>query len=346
MTGGYRHREFDKYSRSYEIYKKMRADSTMRANSVVIRGMREDDFDEADRIMRLAFGTYLGLPDPMKFMGDADFIRTRFKCDPSAALTAEVDGRVVGSNFALNWGTVGIFGPLTIDPDYWNRGVAKNLLEATMKIFERWGTRHTGLFTFSESAKHVHLYQKFGFWPRYLTAVMSKRIGPAVAKGNDTVRMFSSLNSVEKESAMQSCGLLTNEIHAGLDLSKEISSVDNQELGDTILVMDPSRLKGFAICHSGPNTEAGTGNCYVKFGAVAPGPNTADDFDTLLNACEQYSQEKNLTRLICGVNTGRHRAYAKIIERGFRTDLQGIAMHKPNEPGYNVPEVYIIDDWR
>ena len=324
----------------------MQADSGIQANNVVIRPMREDDFDEADRIMRLAFGTYLRLPDPMKFMGDADFIRTRFKCDPSAALTAEVDGRVAGSNFALNWGTVGIFGPLTIDPDYWNKGVAKSLLEATMKIFERWGTKHMGLFTFSESAKHVHLYQKFGFWPRYLTAVMSKQIEPAVAQSKDNVSMFSSLNSVEKDGAMKSCGSLTNEVHAGLDLSKEISSVDKQRLGDTILVNDSGKLKGFAICHSGPNTEAGSGNCYVKFAAVAPGPNSADDFDMLLRACEQYSQEKKLTQLICGVNTGRHKAYAKIMERGFRTDLQGIAMHKPNEPGYNLPEFYIIDDWR
>lgn len=33
--------------------------------------MQEDDLEEADTIMRLAFGTFLGLPDPMKIMGDA-----------------------------------------------------------------------------------------------------------------------------------------------------------------------------------------------------------------------------------------------------------------------------------
>lgn len=27
--------------------------------------------------MRQAFGTFLGLPDPMDFMGDGDFVRTR-----------------------------------------------------------------------------------------------------------------------------------------------------------------------------------------------------------------------------------------------------------------------------
>ncbi|AFU60019.1 hypothetical protein Ngar_c31030 [Candidatus Nitrososphaera gargensis Ga9.2] len=54
--------------------------------------------------MRLAFGTFLGLPDPVKFMGDASYVDTRYRVDPPAALTAEVDCRIVGSNFALDWG--------------------------------------------------------------------------------------------------------------------------------------------------------------------------------------------------------------------------------------------------
>src|SRR5579859_5624837 len=47
--------------------------------------------------------------------------------------------------------------------EYISSGVAQRLLEATMTIFERWGVRHTGLFTFPQSAKHVGLYQKFGY---------------------------------------------------------------------------------------------------------------------------------------------------------------------------------------
>jgi hypothetical protein len=35
-----------------------------------------------------------------------------------------------------------------------------------------------------------------------------------------------------------------------------------------------------------------------------------------------------------------------MLARGFRTDFQGVAMHKPNEPGYNKPGIYLIDDWR
>ncbi len=48
------------------------------------------------------------------------------------------------------------------------------------------GTQHAGLFTFAHSQKHVGLYQRFGFWPRFLTALMSKT--PEQTKG--TCRMF------------------------------------------------------------------------------------------------------------------------------------------------------------
>jgi hypothetical protein len=35
-----------------------------------------------------------------------------------------------------------------------------------------------------------------------------------------------------------------------------------------------------------------------------------------------------------------------MLASGFRTDVQGLAMDRPDEAGYNRPGVYIIDDWR
>jgi hypothetical protein len=32
--------------------------------------------------------------------------------------------------------------------------------------------------------------------------------------------------------------------------------------------------------------------------------------------------------------------------RLFHTGIQGVAMHKPNEGGYNRPDVFLMDDWR
>src|SRR3974377_711031 len=128
-----------------------------------VRQLRETDLDEADRIFRLAFGTFIGLPDPSQFAGDADVVRSRWIADPSATFGAYSNTRLIGSNFAANWGSVAFFGPLTVHPDFWNQGVAKKLVAPTLELFARWGAKHEALYTFSNSPKHLALYQHFGF---------------------------------------------------------------------------------------------------------------------------------------------------------------------------------------
>jgi predicted N-acetyltransferase YhbS len=102
------------------------------------RPLEQRDLDEADRIIRLAFGTFFGLPDPMRMFGDSDMAHTRFRAAPDSALAAEADSKLVGSNFVTNWGSFGFFGPLTVEPRLWDQGVAQRLLEPTMELFEKW----------------------------------------------------------------------------------------------------------------------------------------------------------------------------------------------------------------
>jgi GNAT superfamily N-acetyltransferase len=294
--------------------------------------------------MRLAFGTFIGLPEPTAFMGDADYVRTRWRADPNAAFVAEVGGELIGSNFATNWGSVGFFGPLTIRPDFWDQGVGKRLMEPVMELFDKWATRHAGLFTFAHSQKHVGLYQKFGFWPRFLTAIMSKPI-EQIERASRWTR-FSEVPTSERDGVLSACREVTNAIYEGLDVEREIRAAAAQELGDTILLWDDSRLVALAVCHTGPGTEAGSGVCYIKFGAARPGPTAEQNFSRLLDACEEWASARNVSRLVAGVNTARHEAYQEMLARGFSTDLQGVVMSRPDEAGYNRPGVYLIDDWR
>ena len=107
--------------------------------NILVRPLREPDLPLADRIFRLAFGTFNGLPDPLQYGGDLDKIRTRWLADPGAAFGAEVGGELVGSNFVTHWGSVGYFGPLTVHPDFWDRGVAQKLLEPALSVIRGLG---------------------------------------------------------------------------------------------------------------------------------------------------------------------------------------------------------------
>lgn len=273
--------------------------------------LRADDLAAADRIFRTAFGTFLRLPDPMRFGGDTDYVRTRWRIDPTGAFVAEDDGEVVGSVFAAHWGSFGFFGPLSVRPELWGRRIAQALLAPVMAYFDGAGVTHAGLFTFAESAKHVALYGKYGFHPRFLTAVMARSVAPGAAA---PVRTLGALSEAERSRVGADCRAVTETLHAGLDLGAEMAATLAHALGDVVLLADADgRVRGFAVCHVGAGTEAGTDACYVKFGAVA-----------------------------CGSDA----AQAALARRGFRTVIQGVALHRPNAPGFSRPDVFALDDWR
>jgi ribosomal protein S18 acetylase RimI-like enzyme len=130
---------------------------------VKIGALKKTERKEADRIFRLAFGTFFGMSNPSDFAGDRDMLISRCGAPHVKALAARENGRLIGSNLITRWGSFAFFGPLTVLPEYWDRGVAQRLLEATVKIFDQDGPGRSGLFTFAHSTKHVGLYQKFGY---------------------------------------------------------------------------------------------------------------------------------------------------------------------------------------
>ena len=61
---------------------------------------------------------------------------------------------------------------------------------------------------------------------------------------------------------------------------------------------------------------------------------------------DHLSRVAGLTRLQAGVNTARREAYEALLGDGFRIDMLGVILHRPDEPGYSRPGVYALDDWR
>jgi GNAT superfamily N-acetyltransferase len=161
----------------------------------------------AGRIIRLAFGTFMGAPKPEQLWADMDYAHSRWRADPTAAFGAELDGELVGSNFATRWGSVGFFGPLSVRPDLWDQAIGQRLMEPVMACFRTWGVQHAGLFTFAHSPKHIGLYQKYGFWPRFLTAVMSKSVGPGTSPG--TWSRYAEISEREQADCLRACRTVT-----------------------------------------------------------------------------------------------------------------------------------------
>jgi GNAT superfamily N-acetyltransferase len=316
--------------------------------SIKVGLLKQSELEEADRIARLAFGTFLGLPNPLDFMGDRNFIEPRWRSTHVKVIAAREGGRLIGSNVATRWGSFGFFGPLTVLPEYWDHGVGQRLLEATVTIFDRWGLRHTGLFTFPQSVKHLGLYQKFGYWPRYLTAIMTRTPEPNPAprpKRADEPALLSAFSKSRREQAIQACGKLTHKIDKGLDLAGEIRAVLTQRTGDIVMTFTRGVLDAFAVCLNGPGSEGGEKTCYVKFGAARGGAGAGERFDKLLDACEEFALSRRAT-VEAGVNLAREDAYRRMRSHGYRVTAHGVAMQRPHMDGFNRADAYVIDDWR
>jgi len=314
------------------------------AGRPVVAPLREEELADAQRICRAAFATFLRVPDPENFWTDRDCVYGRWRAPHVAAFGATLDGRLAGTNFATRWGNVGFFGPLTVRPDLQKRGLARALLDKTVEQFDAWGTRHAGLFTFAQSAKHVALYQKYGFHARFLTAIMATPAQPPRASGGWL--RFSKLSEQRQSEALDACRSVAETLYDGLDLTDEVRTTQAQALGDTVLLEGAGGISAFAICHYGPRSEAGAKTCFVKFAAVRAGPAADTDFARLLDAGAALAVAVDMPKLLAGTNMARHEAYRQLIARGFRTEIQGVSMHRPNDPGYSRPGVYIIDDWR
>ena len=108
-----------------------------------------------------------------------------------------------------------------------------------------------------------------------------------------------------------------------------------------------NRLDGFAVCHGGEGLEAGRGNCYVKFAAARPGPGVEQRFGLLLQGCEALAADRGWERLEAGDQPGPQPGLSLHAATWFRAVAQGVAMHAFHDsPGYNVPDVFVVDDWR
>jgi GNAT superfamily N-acetyltransferase len=315
--------------------------------NVALDAVLESDLDRADAIFRTAFATYLRA-DPVQMFGDSDLYRSRWRAKNTRTIAARIEGELAGSNILTRWGDLGWFGPLTVAPERWDQGVAKALMEGTERVFEEWGVSHRTLFTFSDSPKHLGLYQKFGYWPGPLTAILG-RAGDASA-GRPTLgpeaALFSERSPREQVDLLKQVRELCGRLLPGLDVSGEVESVHDQRIGETLLLLDGARLDGFAVCQTGAGSEAGGGSTYAKFATVAPGAGRDQRLKSLLDNLEALAASRGAPKVECGCNTSHRDTLRTLLARGYRYGFIGVAMVAGTDMVYLHPEFDILDDWR
>ena len=177
-------------------------------------------------------------------------------------LVAEVDGKIVGSNFLDERNPIGGVGPVTIDPELQNDGAGRALMEAAMRRSEESGFAGIRLVQAGYHSRSLALYLKLGFEAReHLSCLQGPAIGKAVPGCSVRPAIASDLAA---------CDLLCFRVH-GHTRGGELDDAVTQ--GTARIVERAGRITGYATP--------------IAFFGHAVGE-TNDDLKALIGAAESF----------------------------------------------------------
>ena len=208
------------------------------------------------------------------------------------------------------------------------------------------GAPHAGLFHLRAERQHARLYGKFGFHPRFLTAIMTSRHNRTVR-----ARQWRGIQIWLRISARRSGSRdprVDRTAHDGPDLQAEIRTYCSASSATRYccgMATAGSRALRFAI--AGPRARparacvsSNSAPCGRDWAQRAVSPRCSTPCAALAvsnrhddpSGRRQYGARGSLPR--------------DARRRGFRTQIQGVTMHRPNEPGHSRPGLFVLDDWR
>jgi GNAT superfamily N-acetyltransferase len=212
---------------------------TGRGMAIAVRAIEPADGDECARIVYEAFG---GLHDYHRFPRDfptlesAEQLTSNFIAHPAIwGVVAEAEGRIVGSNFLDERGTITGVGPITVDPKAQGHGVGRRLMEAVMD--RGAGARAIRLFQDSFNMQSLSLYASLGFEVKEPAVVISGRPRSGPAAGIE-VRPL-------EEGDLEDCERLCLTVH-GFERTNELrDAVQMPVLSPSVAVRD-GRITAYA----------------------------------------------------------------------------------------------------
>jgi predicted N-acetyltransferase YhbS len=177
-------------------------------------------------------------------------------------MVAEIDGRIVGSNFLDERNPISGVGPITVDPALQNDGAGRALMQAVMHRSRERGFAGIRLVQAGYHNRSLALYIKLGFEAREQLACLQ---GPAISKTIPGHRV-----RLATHDDLSACNRLCFRVH-GHDRGGELA--DAVAHGDARVVERASRVTGYATP--------------VAFFGHAVGESN-DDLKALIGAAESF----------------------------------------------------------
>lgn len=150
------------------------------------------------------------------------------------SVIAEIDGRIVGSNFLDERNNIAGVGPITVDPTVQNRAIGRRLMDAVHERAAQKNFAGVRLIQAGFHSRSLSLYAKLGYDVReHLACMQGNALGVSI-EGHD-VRSAN-------EADIENCNRLCREVH-GHDRAGELRDAVAQ--GSATVVEHDGRITGY-----------------------------------------------------------------------------------------------------
>ena len=199
-------------------------------------------------------------------------------------------------------------------------------MAASLGYLQREPGRLIGLETMGESPSNLGLYLRQGFWLRFPTLLMAKRLEGKPRADEDLPR-WSLADLRSQGSWLEDLREATGQIYPGLDYSKEITSTAQHGLGETLVLMREGRAVGMSVTWLTSGWEGwGEERASVQVLALHPRYTSEQTLYALLAATEglAYAYGKRLVAL--PVNGRQGWVVEQLLGRGYRVEGAALRM--------------------
>jgi N-acetylglutamate synthase-like GNAT family acetyltransferase len=179
------------------------------------------------------------------------------------SVVAEIDGRIVGSNFLDERNTIAGVGPITVDPTVQNRAIGRRLMDAVHKRAAERNFAGVRLIQAGFHTRSLSLYAKLDYDVReHLACMQGSALGISI-EGHAVRRAT--------EADVKSCNRLCRNVH-GHDRAEELRDAITR--GSATVVEHDRRITGYATV--------------IGFFGHAVGE-TNRDVEALIGAAEEFA---------------------------------------------------------
>lgn len=203
---------------------------------------RRGTADDAERCGAICYEAFTTISETHNFPADfpspaaAVGLMNWLLCNPEFfSVVAELDGRVVGSNFLDERNIIAGVGPITIDSSTQNKAIGRGLMEQVHERAEEQRFAGVRLVQAAYHGRSLSLYTKLGYEVREPLVCLQ---GPPI---NATIPGYTARAATEAD--LEACNRICRDVH-GHDRGPELLAAIRQG-GPTVVELD-GRVTGYA----------------------------------------------------------------------------------------------------